>query len=483
MSMHQYIGARYVPIYYQNSLDPDSTEWEPNVSYEALTIVTLPNLHSYISKKTVPDSVGSPALNAEYWLDQGYANAYIQNLQDQIDDMNDGAVPGSLQNQINTNTSNISDIAGDLGDISNLNTPVKDNVVNAINSMLTKSVICISDSYGTYPAVNNNWMSRVQSYLGLDSDHFYSRAYSGSGFGTGGETFQQQLETLASSMSTQTKNAITDIVIGGGFNDAQNSNQAAVTTAAENCLAYIRSTFPNAKAHIAFFGWSFNSEWISEIRKYGGKKTYQSLVSKGYDYIVGSDTCLRGKDHFTQEPQGDTPLYLGYFYGHPSATGAETMAICVCNHLKGYSGFRRFAPEYYLVSPTLASGITLASGSTAFYMEQQGDMINVIKDDINNTVLTFSSHKDIRNGITIEIGTMNDGLIGGIDSSKSGGRPLTQMLFTGEVWKTGTGWITVLGTIMFMNNKIYVRLVHPDVSSAESVTIFTASGSFPAYTC
>lgn len=85
MAMHQYIGARYVPYYYENSLDPTSTEWEPNVTYEPLTVVTLPNMHTYISKKTVPDTIGSPALNAEYWLDQGYANAYIQDLQDQID--------------------------------------------------------------------------------------------------------------------------------------------------------------------------------------------------------------------------------------------------------------------------------------------------------------------------------------------------------------------------------------------------------------
>lgn len=110
MALHQYIGARYVPVFYQNSLDPTSTEWEPNVSYEPLVIVTLPNLHSYISKKYVPDTVGSPALNAEYWYDQGYANAYIQALQDQIDDMKDGTIPGSLQNEINVMQADVLDL-------------------------------------------------------------------------------------------------------------------------------------------------------------------------------------------------------------------------------------------------------------------------------------------------------------------------------------------------------------------------------------
>lgn len=86
--MRQYIGARYVPIYYENSLDPTSTEWEPNVTYEPLTVVTLPNNHSYISKKTVPATIGTPAQNAAYWLDSGSEDAYIQELQDQIDALN-----------------------------------------------------------------------------------------------------------------------------------------------------------------------------------------------------------------------------------------------------------------------------------------------------------------------------------------------------------------------------------------------------------
>ena len=86
--MHQYIGARYVPYYYENSLDPTSCEWEPNVNYEPLTVVTLPNLHSYISKKFVPDTIGTPASNPTYWLDRGYDNAYVQALQDQVDILN-----------------------------------------------------------------------------------------------------------------------------------------------------------------------------------------------------------------------------------------------------------------------------------------------------------------------------------------------------------------------------------------------------------
>ena len=112
MAIRQYIGARYVPTYYENSQDPTSSEWEPNVVYDPLTIVSLPNMHSYQSKKMVPANIGSPAQNPAYWYDQGYAQAYYQALQDQIDDMNDGDVEGSLQNQIDT--MNDGDISGSL---------------------------------------------------------------------------------------------------------------------------------------------------------------------------------------------------------------------------------------------------------------------------------------------------------------------------------------------------------------------------------
>ena len=84
MATRQYIGARYVPKFYVNSVD-GSTLWEGNVVYEPLIFVTLQNAHMYLSKKQVPATVGSPANNVDYWLDVGSYNGFIEALQDQID--------------------------------------------------------------------------------------------------------------------------------------------------------------------------------------------------------------------------------------------------------------------------------------------------------------------------------------------------------------------------------------------------------------
>lgn len=83
MATRQYIGARYVPKFYQNSVD-GSTQWEANVVYDPLIYVTLTNGHMYISKKQVPATVGTPASNAQYWLDIGSYNGFIEELQDEI---------------------------------------------------------------------------------------------------------------------------------------------------------------------------------------------------------------------------------------------------------------------------------------------------------------------------------------------------------------------------------------------------------------
>lgn len=86
MATRQYIGARYVPKFYTNSVD-GSAAWESNVVYEPLTYVTLTNGHMYISKKQVPATVGTPASNAEYWLDVGSYNGFIDDLQQQINQL------------------------------------------------------------------------------------------------------------------------------------------------------------------------------------------------------------------------------------------------------------------------------------------------------------------------------------------------------------------------------------------------------------
>lgn len=84
MATLQYIGARYVPTFYLNSLG--TPEWEAGVAYEPLTIVTYNN-NSYTSRKPVPAEIGNPSANPEYWAQTGVYNAQIGQLQSDVADL------------------------------------------------------------------------------------------------------------------------------------------------------------------------------------------------------------------------------------------------------------------------------------------------------------------------------------------------------------------------------------------------------------
>lgn len=87
MAVKQYIGARYVPKFFENS--SGTSEWRSNTIYEALTVVTR-NGNSYTSKKPVPANVGAPENNPEYWVATGVYNEQFREYDRKIDAVIDG---------------------------------------------------------------------------------------------------------------------------------------------------------------------------------------------------------------------------------------------------------------------------------------------------------------------------------------------------------------------------------------------------------
>lgn len=80
----QYIGARYVPKFYENN----NGVWDDGVSYEALTIVQYNN-SSYTSKTPVPPRIGNPADNPEYWALTGNYNGQVEEYRKTVQEMLD----------------------------------------------------------------------------------------------------------------------------------------------------------------------------------------------------------------------------------------------------------------------------------------------------------------------------------------------------------------------------------------------------------
>lgn len=82
MSTRQYIGARYVPKFFEN---PDgSAEWIKEATYEPLTNVTYLG-DTYTSKISVPKNV--EITNKKYWVLISKYNAQVENLRKSLSDV------------------------------------------------------------------------------------------------------------------------------------------------------------------------------------------------------------------------------------------------------------------------------------------------------------------------------------------------------------------------------------------------------------
>lgn len=76
MSVREYIGARYIPLF------ADPIQWDPVSTYESLTIVTNQGA-SYVSRKDVP--AGIQLDNTDYWVRWADFNAQLQHYIDEVE--------------------------------------------------------------------------------------------------------------------------------------------------------------------------------------------------------------------------------------------------------------------------------------------------------------------------------------------------------------------------------------------------------------
>ena len=172
MATRQYVGARYVPKFYDYN---GSSAWRSGTEYEALTIVTV-NGNSYTSKIPVPSSVGSPDQNPEYWVATGLYNEQVEAyrqltlaLSGRVDDVEDGM--STLRDDLEGDMSTLrSDLEGDMstlrsdleGDISTL----RNDLEGDMSDLRTDVDNDIEDVTLAYKVENGKIVSPFLGYLG-----------------------------------------------------------------------------------------------------------------------------------------------------------------------------------------------------------------------------------------------------------------------------------------------------------------------------
>lgn len=304
MSIRQYIGARYMPKFMGT--------YDPTTAYEALSVVDNGMGTTYVSNKPTPPN--TPLTDTDYWAFYGASSGAVVSLQDQIDDMKDGNVSGSLQNQINT-------IGTELG--SNTDGIINGSVTDTLAVMNKRRLILIADSYGTGSGGATPYSVPLKNYLGIDNADYYPYAEGSLGFnqaGLLGHTAQTLLELHENDVTSP--ESITDVVFVMGGNDIE--NQTGLETAIDSCFNYVKTTYPNARIIVAF---SYNQ--FTKVPSYVRK--YIDCIEAYYKYVT-----MRGAlwvDNF---------MYIMHNYDyvlndgvHPNTDGGRALARSLAAFLNG----------------------------------------------------------------------------------------------------------------------------------------------------
>lgn len=274
MATRQYIGARYVPKFYQNSVD-GSTAWEANVVYEPLTYVTLQNGHMYISKKEVPATIGTPASNVDYWLDVGDYNGFIEELQNQIDAIDD-----------------------------------------ELDILKNRRFIFVSDSYGARTYSDKTLIQCIAQFAGIPSTNYVSVQQNGSGF-IGLSGVDNFLTKLQGATIPFANDEVTDIIVMGGANDITESESDVLTAIGTFC-SYCKGRFSNAKIRLAHVG-RFWEKARHDLTVGVSIPAWRKCALYGANYITNSEYILHNRG------------YMDVDNAHPNGAGVMAIAMQIAN--------------------------------------------------------------------------------------------------------------------------------------------------------
>ena len=268
-------------------------------------------------------------------------------------------------------------------------------------------VIFIGDSYlALYE--NNNWAKKLASKLGLTSGNYYAYGEGGSGFnksGNSGHTFLTLLQAHSSDIADH--NAVSKIIVGGGYNDQESASVNALATTISNFCTYCKTNYPNATVYASAFGWTMKPNYISVRNNINNIviPAYKMIHNYGGVYLANTELCFR--DYYLYD-SGENQV-------HPSVDGEEVIANALYDALhNGYTVESRFSTFTIPTSDTISSS-------------------NLKLDDrLNNGRHTISL-----------IGSINVS----ISYGGSGGITVALGEYTGNLIRKSTNQLSYLGTI------------------------------------
>lgn len=321
MSVREYIGARYVPVF------ADPIEWDATRTYEPLTVVLYQG-NSYTSRQYVPANI--PITNDVYWARTGNYNAQVEQYRAEVATF-DGRITANSTN-ISTNATDIdaleerlpksqftstntvkkyvdesvaqvatdtsTDIAA-LGDVlpssqfDATNTVKKyvDDAIGDVSGLFSQTeAFFFGDSWGVSatseedPTTGNGFVIRIAELCGLNINNYHVR---GAGFCNAGVDNMTMLQKLNTVTVTEEKAKATKYVfVCAGTNDGSytQSNVGSAMTAYFSALAakfpYSEVIYtPNYRKHQSALAQDLMSLYFSMATIHGPRMSVNSSIT------------------------------------------------------------------------------------------------------------------------------------------------------------------------------------------------------------
>lgn len=443
MATRQYIGARYVPLFYNGT--GGSAAWTANTQYEALTIVTR-NGNSYTSRKQVPANIGAPESNPGYWVSTGLYNEQVEQYRQDV-----AGLAVDIQNLESSVDASIAQMESDIAEIE--------------ATVTTKpNVIMIGDSYGHASGGGYGWIDKLQAKLNIPSANLFDYAGSGSGFNrnaAGVDSFNTIFNNIVGNMSAEAIANVGTVIICGGSNDIGVSATSLKTDVIET-LNNVVNRCANAKVYVGEISGNISNHFATaQLPRILEAYRAASLVKNAY-YLNNVEYCLHDREN------------LNVDLIHPNNDGYEIITNAIYAALKGAYNY-----TYYNATVVMSAPSNANVGSNLFVID-----INNEKAQITNTLpidIQFTAPVNFGIGETINLGQLSSKAMLGTDESYYGyNRTVTQidaLVYNSSdtfIWNTVCElWIDETGCLKIKNRDYEKTSASAGYNSVKRIFITT----------
>ena len=328
-------------------------EWDIDKGYEQYTVVLHDDI-AYLSQQPVP--VGTDIENTMYWLPIYDMSELLEEVDAELALKVDKA---SIYNDLDSTDANQVLAAPQGKALADLITALASAMNTALASKQdkpsTRKVLYCGDSYSVW--YNNNLFNAFLSRSGIPAENVACLAVSGASFNDASNNFKDQIAGY-----TGDRNAITDIIVAGGINDALIQfetdvsstfpDMSDVTDGIDAFITYAHQNYPNALINIAYIGGCLPDSQYWDIWH---PNRSQECALFCYTVYASSKGCrvLNTQDaiHLTPDNYGPDGL-------HPSTIGQDQIGNAIADAFND-----RFIP-YNRPRATYSPGVTGIVGTT-----------------------------------------------------------------------------------------------------------------------